>query len=199
MENFFSFEESFDIFLSNLKNKSIELKAMPLKEEKVQKILDILKDNFKEKEISYLEVGSGIGYSFLRLLKELNIKKAVLIEKDKERFKELQNNLKILKNTQINLQLVNEDALEFLKNLEESFDLALVDANKSKYLEYFLLLKNKVKVLIFDNTFFNNLNKNKRFKTIIKNLENFHFNILKENFKELFHFKIGDGITVIIF
>jgi len=186
--------------LDLIREKSIKMKAMPLNEEKIKKIIEIAKKYFKDKKISYLEIGSGIGYSFLRLSKELRIKEAFLIEKDKKRFEELKRNVKEL-SEKIKIHLINKDALNYLKSkkIKKRFDLVLVDANKSKYLDYFLLLKEKSNILVFDNSFFNNLLENKRYKTIIRNLIKFHNHLINENFKELLHFKIKDGITFIIF
>lgn len=192
------FENNFEINLQKIKERSLRLKAVPLDDKKFEKITELLKQKIKKRSISYLEVGSGIGYSFLNFLRVLNIKEAVLIEKDKERFEELKKNVKNFKN-RLKIDLINDDALNYLKKLEKSFDIVLVDANKSKYLDYFLLLKEKSKFLIFDNTFFNDLTENERFKTIIKNLKLFHEEILKSNSKEIIHYKIKDGITIVIF
>lgn len=53
---------------------------------------------------------------------------------------------------QINFQL--KDAVQFLKETTEEFDFIFIDADKENYVEYFLLLKDKIKsgaVLLFDN------------------------------------------------
>ncbi len=53
---------------------------------------------------------------------------------------------------QINFHL--EDAAQFLKKTTEEFDFIFIDADKENYVEYFLLLKDKIKsgaVLLFDN------------------------------------------------
>ena len=53
---------------------------------------------------------------------------------------------------QIDFQLKN--AKSFLKNTEENFDFIFIDADKESYVEYFNLLKDKVKsgaVILFDN------------------------------------------------
>ena len=47
-----------------------------------------------------------------------------------------------------------QDAKEFLKETDEVFDLVFIDADKENYVEYFKLIKPKVKsgsVIIFDN------------------------------------------------
>jgi len=54
--------------------------------------------------------------------------------------------------TQIDFQL--KDAKSFLKDSEEIFDFIFIDADKESYVEYFNLLKDKVKsgaVILFDN------------------------------------------------
>lgn len=54
--------------------------------------------------------------------------------------------------SQIDFQL--KDAKEFLKETEEVFDFVFIDADKENYVEYFKLIKDKIKsgaVILFDN------------------------------------------------
>lgn len=54
--------------------------------------------------------------------------------------------------TQIDFKI--KDAKQFLKETDEIFDLVFIDADKENYVEYFNLIKDKVKsgsVIIFDN------------------------------------------------
>jgi len=54
--------------------------------------------------------------------------------------------------SQIDFQL--KDAKEFLKETEEVFDFVFIDADKENYVEYFELIKDKIKsgaVILFDN------------------------------------------------
>ncbi|MEO2154804.1 MAG: hypothetical protein ABGW69_03265 [Nanoarchaeota archaeon] len=200
-------------------NLSKELKAMPVTKEKLKTIEKIANCFELTKECFFLEIGSGIGWSFINFLKIFNIKSAILIEKDDKKAKILLKNIKNFLNEKtknIDYFLINEDALLFLKEeksfildklkkMEESKDnflkIAFIDANKSKYVDYFLLLEDlNFDILIFDNSFFHlrqDINKEKN-KTIVKKLEEFHDYLLKKQDFHLFHFKEGDGLTILI-
>jgi predicted O-methyltransferase YrrM len=198
---------------------SKELKAMPITKEKLKIIEKIVNCFELTKKCFFLEIGSGIGWSFINFSKIFNIKSAILIEKDNERAKILLENIKNFLNEKtenIDYFLINRDALLFLKeeknfildklkkmkeSKEDFLKVAFIDANKSKYLDYLLLLEDlNFDILIFDNSFFHlrqDINKEKN-KTIIKKLEKFHDYLLKKQDFHLLHFKKGDGLTILI-
>ncbi len=186
-------------FLDKIKEESIKLKAMPLKEKKLSFIIDFLKD---KDDLTYLEVGSGVGYSFLSLLSSLKIKRAFLIEKDPIRCEKLKKNIEVfLKNNKksVEIKIFCDDALKVIPKIlkDKAFDFCLVDANKSKYLDYYLLLRKKVRFLFFDNTFF--FPEGKRYNTIRRKLKEFHEKVLFDDNKQVIHYKVYDGISLIIF
>lgn len=52
------------------------------------------------------------------------------------------------------IEFVLKDGIEYLQTCEETFDLVFVDANKGKYVEYFHLIKPRLRrgsVVLFDN------------------------------------------------
>lgn len=157
-------------------------------------ILSILKPK------SILEIGSAIGYSSLCFKKhtgadittiELSKKMANIARSNFERYKE-------------DINLINDDAMKALKDLNQGFDFVFIDANKSRYLDYFKMtskLLNKGGVIIADNVLFrgevcNDDIMERRKNTLVKRLRNFLAYITD---LEDFHSSvvpIGDGFSL---
>ena len=139
-------------------------------------ILDLVKKKSKEKgqEVTkILELGTAIAYSSINMASIGNNIIIDTIEKSKKMYDIAKNNIEklhIQKNyikTRINMYL--GDAFKLLQeNIEDEtgkkvdicnnkYDIVFIDANKSKYLEYFNICKNLLNdngIIILDNVLF---------------------------------------------
>lgn len=102
-----------------------------------------------------LEVGTFTGYSAICLAKGLNDKGILItIEADDELEKMARKYFKKAGLEQKIKQLTGT-ALEVIPTINEKFDIIFIDADKSEYAEYYLLLFDKLRtggILIADNT-----------------------------------------------
>ena len=138
-------------------------------------ILDLVKEKVEEnkREIRILELGTAIAYSSINMASIGDNIYIDTIEKSKKMYDIAKNNIEkshIQKNdikTRINMYL--GDAFKLLQeNIEDEtgkkvdicnnkYDIVFIDANKSKYLDYFNICKNLLNdngIIILDNVLF---------------------------------------------
>ena len=138
-------------------------------------ILNLVKEKVEEnkREIRILEFGTAIAYSSINMASISNNIIIDTIEKSKKMYDIAKNNIEklhIQKNyikTRINMYL--GDAFKLLQeNIEDEtgkkvdicnnkYDIVFIDANKSKYLDYFNICKNLLNdngIIILDNVLF---------------------------------------------
>ena len=147
-----------------------------------------------------LEVGTAIGYSGILMAKEIeeNGGKLYTIEIDEERYNLAQENFK--KSGLNNIVSIKGDAVEEIKKIDEKFDFVLIDASKGHYMEIFedsYKLLNKDGIIFIDNIMFRGyLYKEypKRFKTIVRRLNEFIEYLYSRNGGEFVLLPFGDGI-----
>lgn len=116
------------------------------------RLLSILSKLISPKNI--LEIGTFTGYATLCLAEGLAENGKILTLDINEELEYLPRKYFAESKyaEQINFKI--ENALDFLKNNDIEFDLVFIDADKENYVEYFNLLKPKIKsgaVLLFDN------------------------------------------------
>jgi len=102
-----------------------------------------------------LEIGTFVGAATMVFASVNQNVKVVTIEKYKKFADIALGNFK--KNNFNNISLINEDALNVVKNIEDNFDVVFIDGNKENYLDYFNYLKNKMNrngIIIVDDIFF---------------------------------------------
>lgn len=172
---------------------------VPIVTKEVAEYLKFIVDMNKSTNI--LEIGTAIGYSGI-LMAQIATKyngKLVTIEIDEERYNLAQENFK--KSGLTNIKSILGDAIEEVKKLDEKFDFVFIDASKGHYMEFFndsyKLLK-KDGIIFIDNIMFRGyLYKEypKRFKTIVKRLDNF-IDYLYENYNFTL-VPFGDGIGLL--
>lgn len=147
-----------------------------------------------------LEVGTAIGYSGILMAKEIekNGGKLYTIEIDEERYNLAQENFK--KSGLNNIVAIKGDALEEIKKIDEKFDFVFIDASKGHYMEFFedsYKLLNKDGIIFIDNIMFRGyLYKEypKRFKTIVRRLNEFIEYLYSRDGGEFVLLPFGDGI-----
>lgn len=147
-----------------------------------------------------LEVGTAIGYSGILMAKEIekNGGKLYTIEIDEERYNLAQENFK--KSGLNNIVSIKGDAVEEIKKMDEKFDFVFIDASKGHYMEFFedsYKLLNKDGIIFIDNIMFRGyLYKEypKRFKTIVRRLNEFIEYLYSRNGGEFVLLPFGDGI-----
>lgn len=92
----------------------------------------------KRKPNSILELGSGVGYSGLRMLDVCKKANLVTVEKDKKNFEEALNNFSN-GNVFDRVMPINADACDVVQSLanygKQKFDIIFLDCAKSKYIE----------------------------------------------------------------
>lgn len=147
-----------------------------------------------------LEVGTAIGYSGILMAKEIekNNGKLYTIEIDEERYNLAQENFK--KSGLKNIVSIKGNAVEEIKKIDENFDFVFIDASKGHYLEFFedsYKLLNKNGIIFIDNIMFRGyLYKEypKRFKTIVRRLNEFIEYLYSREGGEFVLLPFGDGI-----
>lgn len=174
---------------------------VPIVTKEVAEYLKFMVDMNKSQNI--LEVGTAIGYSGILMARAAQKYggKLTTIEIDEERYREA--NINFEKAGLDNVRTILGDAGEEIKKLNEEFDFVFIDASKGHYREFFddsyKLLK-KDGIIFIDNIMFRGyLYKEypKRFKTIVRKLDEF-INWLYEEFGEKFVLlPFGDGIGLL--
>ena len=110
-------------------------------------IFSLLKER---KPRNILEIGMSNGYSTCWMAFVCPEAKIKTIEMDKEKIKLAKKNFKNFNN----IEILEGDAIEILKDLKGKFDFVFIDATKKGYIKYLELIKDKLNkdaVVIADN------------------------------------------------
>ena len=150
--------------------------------------------------INILEVGTAIGYSGILMADIINKRNGKLytIEIDEERYNLAQENIK--KSNLKNIVSIHGDALEEINKIHDKFDFIFIDASKGQYQKFFedsIKLLNPNGLIFIDNIMFRGyLYKEfpKRFKTIVKRLDNFIEFLYQNPDGEFVLLPFGDGV-----
>lgn len=171
---------------------------VPIMNSQTKELLVSLIKIAKPKKI--LEIGTAIGYSSL-IFSKYSDAQITTIELDENTAKIANNNFKKYKK---NINLINDDAMKALRYIDQGFDFVFIDANKSRYLDYFKItseLLNEGGIIVADNVLFRGEVCNddlieKRKITLVKNLRKFLAYITNnEDFRSSI-IPIGDGLTI---
>lgn len=194
------------LFIEDLLNDTdfVELRKyalknnVPIMNSQTKELIVSILEIAKPKKI--LEIGTAIGYSSL-IFEKYTGADITTIELDKDTAAIAKENFK---KHNVNINLINDDAMKALRNIDQGFDFVFIDANKSRYLDYFKMtskLLNKGGIIIADNVLFrgevcNDDIMEKRKNTLVKRLRNFLAYITDLEDFNTSVIPIGDGLTL---
>lgn len=186
--------------ISEIKKYALDNKVPIMVDESIDFLTSYI---IKKKVRTILEIGTAIGYSAIMMaLTNPNVT-VVSIEKDRDRYLEAVKNVKRL-NLQDRITLMYKDALDV--KLKEKFDLILIDAAKSKNLDFFNHFEKNLSskgTIITDNLSFHGYVKkdlseieNRNLRALVKKIRNYIM-FLDDNIKyKTIFYDIGDGLSV---
>ena len=137
--------------IETIKKEARENHVPILQDDSMQFIETILEI---KKPQSILEVGTAVGYSALKFSNHLKDGgKIITIELNENTANIAKKNIKDLGKEQ-EIEVVNSDAYEYMKTLDEVFDVVFIDAAKGQYMKYLeeaLRLTKPGSIIIADN------------------------------------------------
>ena len=189
--------------LLNIEKFAIENKIPILLTESRTFLKEIIKIR---KPQNILEIGTAIGYSGCLMLLNSSESKLTTIEKDSNMVEIAEHNFKCCDLID-RVSILNGDATEIIKSLPNKYDFIFLDGPKSQYihqLPFLLNILNERGLILADNICFkglvfskNDLPKNNRYKTIVKNLRKFIDDVRNNPSLKYEIFEIGDGLITI--
>ena len=173
-----------------------------IKDESVDYLINAIKE-YKPKSI--LEIGTAIGYSGSVMLGVSDGSFLTTLEKNTQSAEIAKSNFEKL-GLSARVNVINVDAIDYLKKCNQKFDFIFLDGPKGQYVHYLKYLINMLNaggVLFSDNVLFRGYVRGgvefpKRFKTIVQNMREF-LNIIESD-KNLSTtiYDVGDGISISI-
>ena len=166
--------------------------------------IDFIISKIHQKRVKkVLEIGTAIGYSAIMMALSSPNLTITSIEKDKDRYLEAVKNIKKF-DLEDRITLIYNDALEV--SLKEKYDLILIDAAKSKNLDFFNKFEKNLEpngTIITDNLSFHGYVeqepsqiKNRNIRALVRKIRNY-IDFLENNLKyKTTFYEIGDGLSV---
>ena len=166
--------------------------------------IDFIISKIHQKRVKkVLEIGTAIGYSAIMMALSSPNLTVTSIEKDKDRYLEAVKNIKKF-DLEDRITLIYNDALEV--SLKEKYDLILIDAAKSKNLDFFNKFEKNLEpngIIITDNLSFHGYVeqepsqiKNRNIRALVRKIRNY-IDFLENNLKyKTTFYEIGDGLSV---
>ena len=153
---------------------------------------------------SVLEIGTAIGYSTLLMAANLpSDGQIITIELDHERAATASRFLSESSFTH-NVQVLAGNAGSLINDLPGPFDFVFLDAAKGQYPDYLEKVTAKLSDgawIVADNVLFRGLvlqsaNTPRRFRTIVKRLQNYLYTVTQDSRFDTTLYRIGDGLAV---
>jgi predicted O-methyltransferase YrrM len=158
-----------------------------------------------KKPAKILEIGTAIGYSSILMCSSAKNIKIKTIEIDNDMVKTARFNIEKSGFTE-NIQVVEGDCLNIIKELNEKFDMIFLDASKGHYNQIFedcLRLLSDDGIIIGDNVLFRGMVASRKLLirrkiTIVKRMKLFLNRISNDNNLVTAVIPMGDGISVTV-
>ena len=164
----------------------------------IKTILAIRKPN------KILEIGTAVGYSALCFSEYLDGENAIIksVELDKVTSEMAKNNIKEISDNN-NIMVTNMDAYEYMKTLNEKFDVVFIDAAKGQYMKYLeqaYRLTQKGSIIIADNVLLRGMvmggyNEHKH-RTAVTRLREYIKEVTENPRLESTVLDVGDGLAI---
>ncbi len=164
----------------------------------IKTILAIRKPN------KILEIGTAVGYSALCFSEYLEGENAIIksVELDKVTSEMAKNNIKEISDNN-NIMVTNMDAYEYMKTLNEKFDVVFIDAAKGQYMKYLeqaYRLTQKGSIIIADNVLLRGMvmggyNEHKH-RTAVTRLREYIKEVTENPRLESTVLDVGDGLAI---
>lgn len=164
----------------------------------IKTILAIRKPN------KILEIGTAVGYSALCFSEYLEGENAIIksVELDKVTSEMAKNNIKEISDNN-NIMVTNMDAYEYMKTLNEKFDVVFIDAAKGQYMKYLeqaYRLTQKGSIIIADNVLLRGMvmggyNEHKH-RTAVTRLREYIKEVTENPRLESTVIDVGDGLAI---
>lgn len=190
-----------EVKLNELKIKARENNVPIIQDEALKEIERILGDIRPNK---ILEIGTAVGYSalcFSKYLKNEN-SRIITVELKERMVEEARKNIENI-SSEKNIEVINSDAEEFMKSLDEYFDVVFIDAAKGQYMKYLeqaLRLTKEGAYIIADNILFKGrvrgeYNEHKH-RTAVTRLREYIEAVENNEMLDTKILDVGDGIAV---
>ena len=169
-----------------------------MSEETISVINNIITENNVS---SILEIGTAIAYSTICFASNNSVKRIVSVERDSEREKIACDNVE--KSKFDSIELIYADALEF--EIDELFDLIIIDAAKSQNIKFFNKYKKNLKrdgIMIIDNLDFHgyvgrsNEIKSRNLRQMVRKIEKFLVFLSEQDEFDYEFIEVGDRLGV---
>lgn len=191
-----------------LDNEKIEKIKLDARENRVPILQDASLAYIKtileiKKPKSILEVGTAVGYSALEFSKHLKEGgKITTIELNEEMYNTANKNIRELK-MENTIKTINSDAYEYMKTLDEKFDVVFIDAAKGQYMKYLeqaLRLTSPGSIIIADNVLLRGMvlgdYTEHKHRTAVKRLREYIKEVTTNPNLESCIVDVGDGVAV---
>lgn len=175
---------------------------VPIVHPEVAKLLTVLVKIKKPKRI--LEIGTAIGYSSITMARVLETEgKIDTIEKDRDMVELARYNIERA-NLGDTINVIQGDAKEVLKDIDNLYDMVFIDAAKGQYLEFLRRVVDKLEkeaIIVSDNVLYKGMVANDKLlvkskKTLVRRLREYLAYICSSDMFETSVIPIGDGVAL---
>ncbi len=193
-----------EVLLQEIKEEAIS-SHVPILQDESLKLINLILTIANPKNI--LEIGTAVGYSAINFAKTLNYNVNIkTIEIKEEMYNKAIENIEKM-GCKENIEVVHEDATEYLQTLKEDgkYDIVFIDAAKGQYL---IFLENAIRlvkdggIIIADNILFkgrvlSDYNEHKH-RTAVNRLREYIHIITEDKRLKSTILNVGDGVAVSI-